>query len=759
MSMRQQNHFAVFVFLTISIVLSGVPLGAESSAWTIKSASPAPRMAAAGGVIDGRLYIAGGHDGANHGGLSVYDPATDTWAIKAPIPIPVTWAAAGVINGKLYVVSGCEISCSSITNQLQVYDPSSDSWSYGAPIPTPRQAPTAAAIADKLYVVGGTLSDFATQPNTLDVYDPTTDTWATKAPIPTPREGANTAVINRMLYIVGGFNRASNMLTNIVEAYDTATDTWTTKAPMPTIRARAGAGVIHGKLHVVGGYNSSTSISTHDIYDPLSNSWTSAAAMPSSRGALVADVIDSVLYASGGQLPTDPNTGVAPITGALEAYLPQTVPETCAPPPSGLVSWWDSDRVSGTTASDISDSNDGNMLGGVTTAAGLVGDAFDFNGSSALINVGNPDSLNFGSTDPFSIEAWFFWNGGGSSINNIIRKSNYPVFGAGAGYWLRIGSDAHTLEFFTGETTGSSGFPRGVIVTQVTPAAWHHVVGTRDNLGTMNLYLDGQLTGTTQAPNANTTSEAPFLIGAWDDRFGVIELFAGLIDEVSVYSRALTAAEVQAIYNAHSLGKCKVGGCTLVDNDPPTITIDEPTSRGYLLNESVAANYICSDACSGVGACIGSVPNGNPINTASVGTKSFTVSSMDNAGNSANRSVSYTVSYDSMALFDQTKAIRSGSVIPIKVQLTDTLGQNVSSAGVMLRAVGLFQVATSASEVVDDAGSANADLNFRFDSTIGNTGGYTFNLKTTGLTTGTYRLEFVADGDPTRHSVFFQVRQ
>jgi endoglucanase Acf2 len=57
--------------------------------------------------------------------------------------------------------------------------------------------------------------------------------------------------------------------------------------------------------------------------------------------------------------------------------------------------------------------------------------------------------------------------------------------------------------------------------------------------------------------------------------------------------------------------------------------------------------------------------------------------------------------------------------------------------------------------VPDDAGSANPDSAFRFDAA---SGAYIFNLKTTGLQTGTYALSFTATGDPTTHAVTFQIR-
>ena len=196
-----------------------------------------------------------------------------------------------------------------------------------------------------------------------------------------------------------------------------------------------------------------------------------------------------------------------------------------------------------------------------------------------------------------------------------------------------------------------------------------------------------------------------------------------------------------------------------VDKKAPTITITTPTSTLYLLNQSVAANFTCQDNGAGVATCNGSAPNGGNIDTASAGSKLFTVSATDNVANAASpEQVSYTVGFGISVLYDQTKAAKSGSTIPIKLQLVDALGHNVSSATLVVHAVSLIQITTSASETINDAGNSNPDANFRFDSSLAG-GGYIFNLKTTGLTTGTYRLGFTTDGDPGIHYVQFAVRQ
>jgi hypothetical protein len=181
-----------------------------------------------------------------------------------------------------------------------------------------------------------------------------------------------------------------------------------------------------------------------------------------------------------------------------------------------------------------------------------VGNAFHFDGSS-FINLGSATG-QFG-TGPFSLEAWFLWDGGGSSVRNIFRKSNFPVSTPGTGYWVRITGSG--LEFFAGETVGISGFPRASVSVEIAAGSWHHVVATKDSSGLMTLYLDGQPAGIANLdPTYDLSSSAPFTLGAWDDRFGIVELFSGYMDEISTYTRALTANEVQLLFQAGAAGKC-----------------------------------------------------------------------------------------------------------------------------------------------------------------------------------------------------------
>jgi hypothetical protein len=192
-----------------------------------------------------------------------------------------------------------------------------------------------------------------------------------------------------------------------------------------------------------------------------------------------------------------------------------------------------------------------------------------------------------------------------------------------------------------------------------------------------------------------------------------------------------------------------------VDKKGPTITATTPQAATYTVHQNVASAYSCTDGGSGMGACTGTVPNGNSIDTTTNGTKTFTVHAVDNVANASDASVTYQVGYGVCALYDQTKSHKAGSTVPIKLQLCDVNTANMSAAAVTVHATGLVKIDNSASSTLDGTSAANADNDFRYDASLA---GYVYNLKTTGLTTGTWQLNFITTGDGTTHSVRFDIR-
>ena len=222
--------------------------------------------------------------------------------------------------------------------------------------------------------------------------------------------------------------------------------------------------------------------------------------------------------------------------------------------------------------------------------------------------------------------------------------------------------------------------------------------------------------------------------------------------------------------STNSLSVCDVAGnCSnagpisgvMVDRKPPVITITTPGSNNpsYLLNQAVAASYSCTDGGSGVATCKGTAPSGSNLSTSAVGAETFSVNATDNVGNASNQSESYSVSYNVCLLYDPTKAVESNATIPIKFDLCDANSTDASSSAIAVNLTGIQQISTATSGEVVTYPAASPDVNFRYSSDLGPTGGYIMNLSTKGYAAGTYQITFTVTNDPIPHSVQFEVSQ
>ncbi len=117
--------------------------------------------------------------------------------------------------------------------------------------------------------------------------------------------------------------------------------------------------------------------------------------------------------------------------------------------------------------------------------------------------------------------------------------------------------------------------------------------------------------------------------------------------------------------------------------------------------------------------------------------------------------VTLIVSYNICLLYNPTQAKKSGSTYPIKIQICDVNGNNLSSALIVVQAQSVTMSSNNTPGPLDDSGNSNPDFDFRFDSTLP---GYIYNLSLQGISTGTYKLNFMVSGDPVPHSVPFQVK-
>lgn len=172
-----------------------------TNTWETKASMPTPRFSAATNIVNGKIYVIGGHTmtnlWSNFNLNEAYDPETDSWATKTPAPFNVSCPASAVVDNKIYVLG--EDPDANWQNVILIYDPASDSWSVGDAAPVSH-----AATAGATTGVKAPKRIYFFDENRTDVYDPSSGTWTTGATAPTDRLIAKAAVIDDLFYLIGG---------------------------------------------------------------------------------------------------------------------------------------------------------------------------------------------------------------------------------------------------------------------------------------------------------------------------------------------------------------------------------------------------------------------------------------------------------------------------------------------------------------------------------------------------------------------------
>jgi hypothetical protein len=206
---------------------------------------------------------------------------------------------------------------------------------------------------------------------------------------------------------------------------------------------------------------------------------------------------------------------------------------------SGLIARYPFDG----NANDVSGNNNhGTLVGPVTLTTdrfGAANRAYSFNGSSSYISVPASASLN-SPTTACTQAAWVYLYGTslvGSGFNPLIMKS---LTSENAFMYRMIANpDYIGAAFNTWDTAQSAG--------QVTPLnQWHHVA-TVFNGTTVRYFYDGAFVGSQPMAMTITSDNRPLTIGA--DTPGIFEIFNGKIDDVCIYNRALSDADILQLKN------------------------------------------------------------------------------------------------------------------------------------------------------------------------------------------------------------------
>jgi hypothetical protein len=266
--------------------------------------------------------------------------------------------------------------------------------------------------------------------------------------------------------------------------------------------------------------------------------------------------------------------------------------QTCYPAPDGLVGWWPGEG----SADDLIGTNNGVLKGGtLANGSGFVGSAFTFDGTNGYVQI--PDSPLFRPAN-LTVEAWVRFDSL-DSAGNSPAGDQYIFFKQNSrdtdfeGFELGKGRNSELDYFYVIVTSATAQSVALQSVTSISPGVWYHIAGVRGSNFTQ-IYVNGQLENQTNVNFPQDYGTLPVYLGTsgqsyWDHKL------SGSLDEVSLYSRALSAPEIANIFKAGSAGKCRPIRITAQPQDQTvfagsnaifsvTASSDEPLAYAWQLN-------------------------------------------------------------------------------------------------------------------------------------------------------------------------------
>ena len=209
---------------------------------------------------------------------------------------------------------------------------------------------------------------------------------------------------------------------------------------------------------------------------------------------------------------------------------------------NGLQAYYTADN----TPNDALGTYNGTLTNGATYGTGIINQGFSLDGVNDYVDFGNV--LDFDGSTPFSISCWINTNNVTSFRTPLGKAQNLAPF---TGYWFLITSTGQ-LRFVLSNDLNSPNWLAIENSTTLSTSTWYHCVmtydGSKSSTG-LKVYVDNALNTQNVISNTLTGSisnSKNFRVGARDNG----QLYDGLVDEVAVFNKELTASEVTELYNA-----------------------------------------------------------------------------------------------------------------------------------------------------------------------------------------------------------------
>ena len=256
--------------------------------------------------------------------------------------------------------------------------------------------------------------------------------------------------------------------------------------------------------------------------------------------------------------------GLVLAAGFFQVFIQNgNVAQDCVLAPDSLSHLWPGEE----SAVDVVGENDGILLPGVAFSTGMVGSGFQLDGSGH-VEVADAPELRLSSDTPSSLDAWVYPTQFAPGLYAPLTVTKPYYFGLLYSPERRhIRGHVHDGSHWI--------FADGPYVLPLNQ--WTHVAQTWDGR-ILNIYANGELIGSGAIDGLpDPREEGPLLIGRWwapvprQENFP----FIGIIDEATIYRRALASSEMSAIFAAGSAGVCRgrLPSAELVQTSPHCATV------------------------------------------------------------------------------------------------------------------------------------------------------------------------------------------
>ena len=278
-------------------------------------------------------------------------------------------------------------------------------------------------------------------------------------------------------------------------------------------------------------------------------------------------------------------------------------------PTAGLVSWWPGDG----NANDIVGGSNGTLQSGATFLPGIVGEAFSFDGVDDYVQVSHERSLM--PTTALTLAAWIYATSKSvGPSQDIIDKHIHSGDFDNSGYILRYIHNQVRI------TLMNDGWNGATDPQELPLNTWVHYAGTFDGTR-LKLYRTGALVADRPATGVRANTRDVYIGRGW-------AAFQRVIDDVRLYSRAITPEEVKNLYVAGPEGRYTVRARGISNGiERPAIgevlVVDLPfpiqSSVPATVAQGSAANAILADVLGGKRVDFATLPEGAAIDTVSSG--------------------------------------------------------------------------------------------------------------------------------------------